>query len=38
MAFDNLDINLVEKFFDHIVDKLIEDIYHLDEQTIFRKI
>lgn len=32
MAFDNLDINLVEQNFDHIFDKLIEDIDHLDEE------
>ena len=37
MAFDNLDINLVEQNFDHIVDKLIEDIDHLDEEQYLEK-
>ena len=37
MAFDNLDINLVEQNFDHIVDKLIEDIDLLDEEQYLAK-
>ena len=37
MAFDNLDINLVEQNFDHIVDNLIEDIDHLDEEEYLEK-
>ena len=37
MTFDNLDINLVEQNFDHIVDKLIEDIDHLDEEQYLEK-
>ena len=37
MAFDNLDINLVEKNFDDIVDKLIEDFDHLDEEEYLEK-
>ena len=37
MAFDNLDINLVEQNFDHIVDRLIEDIDNLDEEEYLEK-
>ena len=37
MSFDNLDINLVEQNFDHIVDKLIQDIDHLDEEQYLEK-
>ena len=37
MPFDNLDINLVKQNFDHIVDKLIEDIDHLDEEDYLEK-
>ena len=37
MTFDNLDINLVEQNINHIVDKLIEDIDHLDEEQYLEK-
>ncbi|CAL8993865.1 unnamed protein product [Prunus brigantina] len=37
MAFDNLEINMIEHNFDNIVDKLIDDIDNLDEEEYIEK-
>ena len=37
MTFDDLEINMLEHNFDSIVDKLIDDIDHLDEEQYIEK-
>lgn len=37
MAFDNLEINIIEHNFDNIVHQLIEGIDHLDKEQYLEK-